>query len=481
MSDFDVIVVGAGLAGMNAAIHLAPLRVLLIDGGTPASKMALGGVAGPISVEDVEAHVADTLAAGDGACDEDVVRSIIKDALPMLNTLEATGLFDEVYNHEGGHSLARVRRCDGDQTGKTVTGFFQSKLGSHITIVSGEICGLLQTEWLGRVCGVELVKDGQVTSVFASHVVLATGGIGARFDVTTNPDTAEGIGLELAARAGAVCRDLEYIQFHPTVLNVGGRSLPVMSEALRGAGAVLRNGHGELLMAHHVQKDLAPRDVVAKEVARADRGAFLDARGIDDFAARFPAARRALEAHKVKDLGRIPVRTAVHYHMGGVATDLEGRTSLEGLWACGEVACTGFHGANRLASNSLLEAIVMGTRVGDAIRATHGQYRSIGKHSVRMGDKRLNPEVLADAMAVVRWESTMQSALDACPKSDVLSRMMLRCAIARKESRGSHSRGEAWPRSIIHTPSLVTCSVVVAIPSSNSGEASGVGDQESVG
>lgn len=483
MTDFDVIVVGAGLAGMSAALNLAPLRVLLIDGGVPASQMALGGVAGPVSLDDVEAHIADTLAAGDGACDENAVRSIIGDALPLLSELEDCGLFDDAYNHEGGHSCARIRRCDGDQTGKSITGFFRSKLGWNITVVSGEIRGLLQSEWLGRICGVEIVLDGKIHTVRANHVVLATGGIGARFDVTTNPDTAQGEGLELAARAGAICRDLEYVQFHPTVLNVAGRSLPVMSEALRGAGAVLRSATGEALMAHHVQKDLAPRDVVAKTVflAHAADGAFLDISGIDDFAVHFPAAHRALQQSRIFDLSRVPVRPAVHYHMGGVATDLEGRTSVEGLWACGEVACMGFHGANRLASNSLLEALVMGTRVGNAIRSTPGSAQLEWQNVVRVSEVRIKPEVLAGGMGILRQESTLMAALDATPPSDVVARMLLRCALARKESRGAHCRAEPWPRSEKHTPSMATCSVLVALAGSNGSESRGVCDEETIG
>ncbi|MFC7399490.1 L-aspartate oxidase [Chelatococcus sp. GCM10030263] len=387
MSEPEIVIVGGGLAGLFAALKLSPLPVLVLSprplGEGAASAWAQGGIAAAIAEGDSpESHAADTVAAGAGIVDEAAALALAREAPERIYELLAYGVpFDRdlegrlVQSREAAHSARRIVRVGGDTAGRAVMQALIATVRKTPSITVRE----------GYVAEDLAVADGRVTGVFARGeggaaerpeffparaTVLATGGIGHLYKVTTNPPDANGIGLSLAARAGAVIADTEFVQFHPTGIDIGRDPAPLASEAIRGEGATLINAAGErFMLALHPDAELAPRDVVARGVfaeIAAGRGAFIDARAAigTHFAERFPTADAACKAAGIDPaVTPIPIAPAAHYHMGGVMTDANGRTSLPGLWAAGEVASTGVHGANRLASNSLLEAVVYGARV----------------------------------------------------------------------------------------------------------------------
>lgn len=379
-----LVVVGAGLSGLCVALAAAPRPVLLVsrgrDGHESASALAQGGIAAALAPGDRPSlHAADTLAAGSGHNDPGIVDTLVNAAPAAVAWLAAQGVpFDRdrhgwQLGREGGHGVARIVHARGDASGREIVATLARAVSSapHVQWLHGHS---LTAIGLGAdgVAGLRLQgPDGLTVERQALDLVLATGGIGALFAATTNPPGADGAGLALALDAGARGRDLEFIQCHPTALAVPGDGpLPLLTEALRGAGAVLRDGYGHALMAgHHPMADLAPRDVVARAVWRQRRGggeAWLDMTALDERAlAGFPGARALCRAHGI-DPRRdwAPVTPAVHFHMGGIAVDGLGRSSIAGLHAVGEVACTGAHGANRLASNSLLECVVFGRSLG---------------------------------------------------------------------------------------------------------------------
>lgn len=379
-----VVVVGAGVAGLCAALACAPRPVLLLsrgrDGAGSASELAQGGIAAALDpTDDVAAHARDTLAAGAGHNDAAMVRQLVTAGPGAIAWLQAHGVeFDRerhrdalALGREGGHDRARIVHAGGDLSGAVVMAALSAQVrdAAHIDWRGdAEVDGLLLRN--GQVAGVRVATLAGMRHVIeADAVVLATGGLGALFAYTTNPPGSTGAGLALALAVGARLRDLEFVQFHPTALASGGPTLPLVTEALRGAGARLRDDRGRALMAGvHPLGDLAPRDVVARRVWQAQREGpvWLDATALPaGWHEAFPGVMAVCAAHGQDPRTRpIPVTPAAHFHMGGIATDGDGRTSVPGLYAIGEVACNGVHGANRLASNSLLEGVVCGRRLG---------------------------------------------------------------------------------------------------------------------
>jgi L-aspartate oxidase len=372
-----MIIIGGGVAGLMAALAAAPAPVLLLDpalGNGCASAWAQGGLAAALGDDDsADRHIADTLAAGAGLCDSAAVSRIIRATPETVDLLLSYGVkFDRAANGdfsrglEAAHSRPRILHAGGDQTGAEI---MRALIAAVRRTPSITILPSRAEKILVGGSGVEGVLTG-TECLPAEKILLATGGIGGLFSHSTNPENAIGHGLMLAAAAGAKLQNLEFIQFHPTALDIDAASLPLISEAVRGDGAVFIDEHGETFMQG---EDLAPRDVVSRAVfahQQAGHRTFLDARMIANFAQRFPAisaicARAGIDPSQTP----IPVRPAAHYHMGGVQVDAAGLTSVPGLFAAGEVACTGLHGANRLASNSLLEAAVCGTAAGRAMAA----------------------------------------------------------------------------------------------------------------
>ncbi|HEY6706702.1 MAG TPA: L-aspartate oxidase, partial [Actinomycetota bacterium] len=391
-ADVDVLVVGSGVAGLSAALAVPPGRTVLLATkdrlGHSATRYAQGGIAAVLDLVDdsVAEHVADTLTAGAGLCDPVAVRTLVEEGGQAIADLLARGVgFDSdpsgprqlARTREGGHSRSRVVHAGGDATGAELERALTEAVRATPSIRSVEHAFLVDlVTHDGRVTGALLWAAGAPHLVRAGAIVLASGGAGQLFADTTNPPLSTGDGIAAALRAGAVLADMEFVQFHPTALHIAGDPRPLISEAMRGEGAVLRDGDGSPVMAGvHPLGDLAPRDVVTRAVAArmAATGArhlWLDATGIpaDHLERRFPTILARCRAAGIDPSRQpIPVSPAAHYLMGGVLTDLDGRTSLPGLFAVGEAACTGVHGANRLASNSLLEGVVFAARIGRAL------------------------------------------------------------------------------------------------------------------
>ena len=394
----DVVVVGSGIAGLTAALHArAAGRVLLVtkallDAGS--TRWAQGGIAAALAPDDSPAaHFADTMTAGAGLCDPAAVEVLVTEGPDRVRDLAALGAaFDRdpegvlELTREGGHLHRRIVHAGGDATGAEVERALLAAVAAadDIEVIEHALVLDLLLDAQRQACGATLhvlgegTRDG-VGAVRARAVVLATGGMGQVYASTTNPDVSTGDGMAVAARAGAALADVEFVQFHPTALWSGpgavGRQ-PLVTEALRGEGGILLDAHGRRVMADvHPLGDLAPRDVVAKQMSRvmAEQNVdhlFLDVRGLgaDLLTRRFPTLLANCAEIGVDPLrDPVPVAPAAHYASGGVRTDLHGRTTVAGLYACGEVACTGVHGANRLASNSLLEGLVFATRIGAAL------------------------------------------------------------------------------------------------------------------
>ncbi len=479
-----VLIVGAGLAGLFAALRLKvkPVTVLASAplGAGASSIWAQGGIAAPIGKDDnAELHVADTIAAGAGLVDPAIARILSEEAPQRIDDLIRMGVpFDHdalgtlVLGREAAHSRKRIARVKGDQAGLAVmTALIDAvRARGDIRVIEGfAATDLVMVD--GRVAGVmAMSRDNKRLRVKAANVVLALGGAGALYEVTTNPPQARGTGLGFAARAGAIIADAEFVQFHPTALAIGKDPAPLATEALRGEGAQLVDDLGNRIMRGiHPDLELAPRDVVARAIHRAlgaGRKAFLDVRSAVGAAMpeRFPsvtAACRAAGIDPVTDL--IPVAPAAHYHMGGIATDARGRTSLPGLWACGEVASTGAHGANRLASNSLLEAIVFAARISSDVDECADVESSLRHHvaPLLLGDAapasaitqlrkamtrdvgvERNDEGLARAIGEITSLSQRYGNDPVFANAAIAALMIATAAYARCESRGGHFRSD---------------------------------------
>ena len=489
----DVVIVGAGLAGLFTALKLAPLPVTIIAaaalGEGASSAWAQGGIAAAVGEGDTpESHARDTIAAGAGIVDEAVARIVAEEAPERIRDLLAYGVpFDRdleghfVLSREAAHSAKRIVRVAGDRAGAAI---MQALVATVRATPSIRLLEHYDAEDLivanDRVTGVRLIRseargNGTFDLLPASAVVLATGGIGRLYAVTTNPAYARGEAVAFAARAGAAIADAEFVQFHPTAIDIGADPAPLATESLRGEGAILVNGLGQRFMQGlHPAAELAPRDIVARGVfaeISAGRGAFLDCR--DAIGTKFPTAFPTvygfcMEAGIDPRTELIPIAPAAHYHMGGIATDLRGRTTVEGLWAAGEVASTGLHGANRLASNSLLEAVVFGARVAADIRGLVSQGRAapIAK-TYRVDDDRTadkirraalvarlrrtmtehagvirNARGLETALSVLRDIEEQAGADSMVANMAVAGQLVAGAALLRKESRGAHFRAD---------------------------------------
>ena len=388
-----VLIIGAGLAGLSAALACAPRKALVLTAAPLlqgcSSAWAQGGLAVALAEDDdPELHAADTVVAGAGLVDPAMAQLLTREGPTAVRALAALGApFDRdaagdfVQSLEAAHSRARVARVKGDQAGREIMrAVAAAAMASPLVEIRAEtrVTALLR-DAAGAVRGVLAEHAGRQIEIVAPATLLATGGLGGLYQITTNPRAVRGEGLALAALAGARIADPEFVQFHPTAIAVDVDPAPLASEALRGEGAVLVDGAGARFMeSQHPQGDLAPRDIVARAIHRqiaSGGGAFLDARAAvgAHFPEAFPAVFAACMAAGIDPrVQPIPIAPAAHYHMGGIVTDAEGRTSLAGLFAAGECASTGVHGANRLASNSLLEAAVFGARAGRAAACEAG-------------------------------------------------------------------------------------------------------------
>ncbi len=485
----DVVIVGGGLAGLFCALKLAPRPVTLISaaplGQGASSAWAQGGIAAAVAEGDTpEAHAADTMAVGGGLVDEAVALGIAREAAPRIHDLLAYGVpFDRnldgrlAVGREAAHSARRIVHVRGDGAGAAIIAALSDTVRRtpSIRLMEGLFAEALLTED-GAVAGLQLRKacDPAARPIVLAvrTVVLATGGIGHLYAVTTNPVEAGGSGLAIAARAGAVIADPEFVQFHPTAIMVGDDPAPLATEALRGEGATLINGQGErFMLARHPLAELAPRDIVARGVfaeIAAGRGAFLDARQAPGahFATRFPTVHASCIAAGIDPATQpIPIAPAAHYHMGGIAVDARGRSSVDGLWAAGEVSSTGAHGANRLASNSLLEAVVYAARVAGDIagrtmpspaRLPDSVVTARGGAADGAAVKRLRAMMSAHvgvirdgnglAEAVRHFALLEREAGNISLRSMATSALLVAAAAwTRRESRGAHFRSDHPP------------------------------------
>lgn len=496
---YRTIIIGSGISGLFVALEargLGPVLVLTkgsIDDCN--TRWAQGGIAAAVGpLDSVEQHLADTIAAGAGLVDETAARVLCSEAPARIRDLVEYGVaFDSLggevaLGREAAHGQSRILHAGGDRTGAAIeTALSEAVRQPGISVLDYTIAARILVEG-GVAVGVEAInlRNGERERYEAQSVVLATGGAGQLFSHTTNPDVATGDGIALAFDAGAEIADIEFYQFHPTALRLPGAPPFLISEAVRGEGAVLRNAAGEAFMSHyHELADLAPRDVVARAIVAEMAAAGSDHVTLDctalthiDLVARFPGIHQFCITHGI-DMARepIPVAPAAHYLMGGVRTDVHGRTTIPNLYGCGEVACTGVHGANRLASNSLMETVVFGKRVVEHLAEGGGgraeplanatplrtaggpapDHASLQRLMWECAGIERSGDGLARALATIdAWPNALEPTDRAGVERrqmGVLARLMLTAALAREESRGSHYRSdfperndETWQR-----------------------------------
>jgi L-aspartate oxidase len=480
----DVVVIGSGIAGLTAALALTPQRVIVLtkgERGDGSTKLAQGGIAAAVGSSDSpREHAADTIAVGAGLNDVDAVEVLTSLGPDRITELTALGTeFDRgpdgavLLAREAGHRQRRILHADGDATGAEVFRALATAAdaAAHIEFIDDAFALDLIIDG-GRVVGVSVRTTVESMLIGAGAVIFATGGVGRLYANTTNPAPVTGDGLAMAARAGVRLADLEFVQFHPTALATGRDPMSLLTEALRGEGAVLLDEEGHRFMTdEHRDAELAPRDIVARANWRRLAGGgrvFLDARRAvgEEFPDRFPSVFRLCMADGIDPRTEpVPVAPAAHYHMGGLATDLFGRTSLPGLWAVGETARTGVHGANRLASNSLLEGAVFGRRAAESVAAA--ALSAPGPAVVRRAAVKAvpvpedQPDVIAELrdlmwerVGVVRHGAGLVGALEEMDRLDTklapgvsvarnmltAARLITTAALIRTESRGSHWR-----------------------------------------
>jgi L-aspartate oxidase len=490
----DVVVIGSGIAGLTTALQARQVGSVMVVTkdilSAGSTRWAQGGIAAALGPGDTpEQHLADTLVAGAGLCDAESVRALVTEGPDAVRELIALGTqFDQdaagqlSLTREGGHLRDRIAHAGGDATGAEIQRALVAAVQAapDIEVIEHALVIDLVPGVDGGVAGVTLhvMGEGQrdgVGAVLCRAVVLASGGLGQVYSATTNPSVSTGDGMALAMRAGAVLRDLEFVQFHPTVMWLGAGSTgqqPLISEAVRGEGAFLVDDQGRrFMLGQHELADLAPRDVVAKAIMRRMRETgrshvWLDARhfGREKWESRFPTILATCRSHGIDPVrSLIPVAPACHYASGGVATDLHGRSTVSGLYACGEVACSGVHGANRLASNSLLEGLVFSRRIAQCLReelpgrqqpaadtrgpalvdgAARRELQAVmteragvlrSRDGLDLGDKELGDltERAGDSPGVDSWETTNLATVAAA---------LLGAARLREETRGSHWR-----------------------------------------
>ena len=477
-----ILIIGGGLAGVFCALKLAPHPVAILApgniGASGASYWAQGGIAAAVEENDSpEKHTADTIAAGAGLVDPDIALTMTRDARKQIDTLITMGApFDRhddgrlSPSQEAAHSYRRIIRVKGDGAGKAVMETLKKQILSTPSIQTiDDFTAQDILTFNGEITGIRGRNTaGAVVDIPCSALVLATGGIGHLYRVTTNPTDACGNGVAMAARAGAIIADAEFVQFHPTAINIHRDPAPLATESLRGEGATIIDQFGDrFLKSVHQKAELAPRDIVSRAIfAHIAEGydAFLDCRLISDFRHRFPTVfASCMQASINPENAPIPIAPAAHYHMGGVWTDSNGQTTLKGLWAVGEVASTGVHGANRLASNSLLEALVFSDRVASDIlkkelpqNMQKPQYvadKDIISHVDQeiienLRDKMTkNVGVIREASGLVSMMRDINKFNGATQSIEVKNRLMTALlitasALLRKESRGAHYRSD---------------------------------------
>jgi L-aspartate oxidase len=477
------LILGAGIAGLFTALKLSPMPSIVLAGTRPglsgSSAWAQGGIAAAVGADDSwQSHAHDTMVAGAGFCDQAIVDLVAREAPDRINDLIGYGApFDRnadgtlALGREAAHSMPRIVHVKGDGAGAAISAALAARAheANNITLLEGFHAVELAME-NGRVTGIfarsGLGASARLILFRARAVILASGGLGALYSVTTNPLESRGEGLGMAARAGAIIADPEFVQFHPTAIAIGRDPAPLATEALRGEGAILINDQGVRVMdGVHPDADLAPRDIVARTIYRqiaAGHKVFLDCREAigADFARHFPTVFAACQSGGIDpSVQSIPVAPAAHYHMGGIASGASGRSSLPGLWVVGECASTGLHGANRLASNSLLEGLVFGSRVADDVR---GELSASATRGMPPAPPRFAmpppPHVLRSAMtrhvSLERDDAGLRDALAVIARVEKAStepallnmttaaKLVTAAALARKESRGGHWRND---------------------------------------
>lgn len=443
---YDVIVVGGGISALSLLSYLPKHYkvAVVMENNASSSVMAQGGIASSLFESSIESHVQDTYTAGCNYGDTDVIRKMIETGNHVVRDLinrgiefdQKSGLFD--LGMEGAHAVPRIFHMNHDRTGQSLCAFMRLQLQPQVEMIYGRLTALHKDVY-GKVCGIS-VNDKILPGQF---VVLATGGYSGMFQPVSNPSVSGVYAQMLALLSGCTLRDLEMIQFHPTMLTIDNKAVCLVSEAVRGAGGVLVNEHGEAIMAKYLQRDLSPRHITSYEIfSRIQNGEriYLDISNIRNFAQQFPFIHEQCEQFGLSE--RIPVAPGAHYTMGGIAADVNGATAVENLFVIGEAACTGFHGANRLASNSLLEGLAMGKLLGDTLinKTLTPPGRIFSTVNIQYNSD-FDHESFMKYVGIVRDTDSLNKYLSTLNSNDTLTafaRIIAECAINRTSTLGAH-------------------------------------------